>query len=45
MPVIDDIQASSNGTTFEQSDSGKTIHIYYKKINDKKLRRIIIMLM
>ena len=43
--VVDDVQAISTSTTFEQLDSGiNRIHIYYKKMKNKNMNRQIMML-
>ena len=45
-PVVDDIQASVTGNTMKQSASEKRgIQIYYKKKKNKKLKRLMMILM
>ena len=44
--IVDDIQSGLNGTTIEQSASGreKGMQICYKNLNNKNLKRRMLML-
>ena len=44
-PVVDYIQDNLTGNTIEQSTLERKIHISYKKMKNKKLKRLMMMLM